>query len=255
MKRRGLVFHAKHAYMPNNLGYCGPDDRGRILQLIEQGKGGDEVLRTLQEFEAAYPFLKLIARSTGRDVYDAAVPEAYWIGNDLLGQVPPAEFYSFSHRELKGKDTDMVRDLFRKVDGSAPPHHTFYVLSTYAGSTAADGQNLGNEKLSKLAGLIDNCRVSWGEVKSVGSKELKVEWSPLVFDGGRLALAPPRMKKVLYNPEVTPFGQVKAGDMVSLHWNYACEVLSPRQSRNLQGYTGADLELVNSFLAKSRSRK
>jgi hypothetical protein len=254
MNQRGLVFHAKHAYMPNSLGYCGPDDRGRILQLLEQGKGGDTLLRTLQEFEAAYPFLKLIARSTGRDVYDVAVPEAYWIGNTLLEQIPHAEFYSFSHRELKGKDTAKVREFFKGVDGSAPPHHTFYVLSTYAGSNIADGPNLTNEKQSKLAGLIDNCRIAWGEVKTVGRKDLEVESRPVVFDEGRLALAPPRLKKVQYNPEVSPFGGVKTGDVVSIHWNYACELLSSRQSRNLQKYTSADLDLVNSFLSRSRNR-
>jgi hypothetical protein len=254
MKQRGLVFHAKHAYMPNNLGYCGPDDRGRILQLLEQGKGGDALLRTLQEFEAAYPFLKLIARSTGREVYDIEVPEAYWIGNNLLEQVPHTEFYSFSHRELRGKDRAKVRALFKGVDGSAPPHHTFYVLSTYAGSNVADGPNLTNEKQAKLAELIDNCRISWGKVKAIGRKDLKVECRPIVFDNGQLALAPPEPRKVRYNPEVSPFGQVKTGDIVSLHWNYACDVLDGRQTRNLQRYTRADLELVNSFL-RSRYRK
>jgi hypothetical protein len=255
MKDSGLLLHAKHAFMPNSLGYCGPDDRGRILHLLEEGRGGEALLRTLQEFEAAYPFLRLIARNTGRDVYDVAVPEAYWIGNSLLEQVPHAGFYSFSHRELKGKDQAKVRELFKGVDGSAPPHHTFYVLSTYAGSNVADGPNLTNEKREKLAELIDNCRISWGEVKAVGSKDLKVEVRPVAFDDGRLVLAPPRLKKVRYNPEVSPFGNVGVGDAVSLHWGYACDVLNSRRARNLQKYTAIDLRLINSLLAKSRNRK
>ena len=255
MKERGLVLHAKHAFMPNSLGYCGPDDRGRILQLLEGGRGGDPLLRTLKDFEAAYPFLRLIARNTGRKTFDFAVPEAYWIGNSLLDQVPHADFYAFSHRELKGKDPGKVKELFKGVNGQAPPHHTFYVLSTYAGSNVADGPNVSNEKEAKVAKLIDNCRISWAKVRRVGGKDLQVEHSPLVLKDGRLAFAKPELRRVRYNPEVSPFQKVRTGDMVSLHWDYACEVLTPRQTRNLQRYTAADMALVNSLLASAGRRR
>jgi len=33
--------------------------------------------------------------------------------------------------------------------------------------------------------------------------------------------------------------------VVSLHWNYACDVLTPRQLKNIERYTGADIKLVN----------
>jgi len=254
MKDSGLVLHAKHAFMPNSLGYCGPDDRGRILQLLEQGKAGEGLLKTLQDFEAAYPFLNLIARNTGRDVFDRAVPEAYWIGNSLLEKVPHSDFYGFSHRELRGKSPKKVRELFRKLDGSAPPHHTFYVLSTYAGSTVADGPDMSNEKESKVAELIDNCRISWGRVKQVRRNDLQVEYRPVVIREGAVGLAAPRSKRVRYNPEVKPFGSVRVGDVVSLHWNYACEILSRSQLQNLAKYTDTDLALVNRFLA-ARSRR
>jgi hypothetical protein len=69
-----------------------------------------------------------------------------------------------------------------------------------------------------------------------------------------VSLAAPRLKKVQYNPEVKPFDAVKAGDMVSLHWNYACDVLSGRQTRNLSKYTRADLALVNGFLATQKRK-
>jgi hypothetical protein len=255
LKKSGLVLHAKHAFMPNNLGYCGPDDRGRILQLLEGGSAGDSLLKTLKEFEAAYPFLTLIARSTGREAFDFAVPEAYWIGNSLLDQVPRADFYSFSHRELKGKDPGRVKELFKGVRGRAPPHHTFYVLSTYAGSNAADGPNVSNEKEAKVARLIDNCRISWARVREVGGRDMEVEHSPIVFDDGRLSLAKTVLKRVSYNPEIRPFQKVKAGDMVSVHWDYACDVLSTRQTRNLQRYTAADVALVNSLLASAGRRR
>jgi hypothetical protein len=255
MKESGILFHAKHAYMPNTLGYCGPDEGERIQQGLEEGKAGEDLVNTLQEFEAAYPFLKLIARNTGRGVFDYAVPEAYWIGNRLLEKVPVSDFYGFSHHELKGKDRESVRAVFKGLDGEALPHHSFYVMSTYAASGAAGGPNLDNESAKKVAELIDNCRISWGKVKRVEAKELRVEFRPLVINEGRLALAPPRLKQVRYNPDVKPFGSVRPGDVVSLHWNYACDVLTSRQSRNITRYTAADLALVNRFLATKSRRK
>lgn len=255
MTDSGILFHAKHAFMPNRLGYCGPDERGRIQQDLEAGKKSDELVRSLQGFEAAYPFLKLIARSTGREVFDYSVPEAYWIGNSLLGRVPAQEFYTFSHHEIKGRGRESVKSAFKALDGSAIPHHTFYVMSTYATSSVPDGPNLTNETSRKVAELIDNCRISWGRVRRVGEKELRVEVRPLRFEGGRMELTTPVLKRVRYNPEVKPFDRIGKGDVVSLHWGYACDVLTRRQTRNISRYTDSDLALVNRLLATKSVRR
>ena len=238
--------------MPNSLGYCGPEDRGLIQKELEGGRSGDEHVGTLRRFEAAYPFLKLIARNTGRQVFDYEVPEAYWIGNDLLGRVPPPDFYSFTHRELEGKDPGKIRELFRALDGAARPHHTFYVMSTLAASNAVDGPNLTNETGRTIAAAFDSCRVSWGRVLKVGEEELQVRFRPLEFEGGTLALAAPRAKRVRYNRGVRPFDFVRRGDVVSVHWGYACDVLSNRQARNIERYTTDDLVLINRYLASTR---
>jgi hypothetical protein len=257
MKESGILFHAKHAFMPNSLGYCGPDERGLIRHDIEGGKSSQDLVQTLEKFEAAYPFLRLIARSAGREVFDYAVPEAYWIGNGLLDRVPVSEFYSFSHHELKGRDPGKIREVFKQLDGVAPPHHTFYVMSTYATSSVPDGPNLTNEAQQKIVELIDNCRISWGTVKKVGKNELQVAFQPMKVEGGRLTLARPSLKRVQYNPEVKPFASVRPGEVVSLHWNYACDVLTNRQSRNIAKYTATDIELINRLLSSGtgRSRK
>ncbi len=256
MVEDGIIFHAKHAYRPNVLGYCGPDGRGSIQQGLEQGKADRRLVGTLQEFEAAYPFLRLIAGATGREVFDYSVPEAYWIGNGLLERVPAADFYGFSHRGLLGSGKESVREVIKTRNGSAVPHHSFYVMSTYAASGAADGLSLATEASKKMAELMDNCRISWGRVKEVGGKELRLETKPLIIRDSRLSLARPVLKRVKYNPEVKPFASVKPGDVVSVHWGYACDVLTQRQARNIAKYTSADLALVNRFLSKAgRDRK
>lgn len=250
MTSRGILFHAKHAYMPNNLGYCGPDDRGTILQHLEESRGGEELASTLEGFEAAYPFLKLIARETGRNVFDYSVPEAYWIGNGLLDKVPVHELYKFSHRELQGKDPMEVRRVYKALNGAARPHHTFYVMSTFTTSSAKDGPSLANQGAGRVAELIDNCRIAWGRVVKVGNKTLEVECRPVTMKHGRLTLAEMKRKKVQYNPEVSPFGRVRQGDSVSIHWNYACDVLTKRQLGNIRKFTEEDIESVNSLLAR-----
>ena len=254
MNKSGILFHAKHAYMPNVLGYCGPEERGRILKGIEEGKAGDDLVTTLKEFEAAYPFLKLIARNNGREAFDYSVPEAYWIGNSLLERVPASDFHGFAKRELKGMGNERARSVLKGLRGPALPHHSFYVMSTYAVGGSGNGPDLTNEASRKIAVLIDSCRISWGKVVQVGAEDLKVEVKPLVIDDGRLGLGAPVLRRVKYNADVNPFGGVKAGDVVSIHWDYACDVLSPRQASNISKFTAADLSLVNRFL-KARERK
>jgi len=248
LKDKGIILHAKHAFMPNSLGYCGPDDRGVILQHLEESKGGEDLTSTLKEFEAAYPFLRLIARTTGKNPFDYAVPEAYWIGNSLLDRVPLADFHGFSHGELAGRDRQEVKRVFRTVGTSARPHHTFYVMNTYASSSVRDGPSLHNSSAKKISQLIDNCRISWGEVRGIGANTLQVAYRPVILEEGRLSLSEPRLKRVKYNREVTPFGGVKKGDIVSMHWDYACEVLTPRQFSNIRKYTDLDLESANRLL-------
>ena len=253
MKKDGVILHAKHAYMPNSLGYCGPDENGTIQEHLTEGKAGEKLVRALQGFEAAYPFLKLIARNSGRDVFDYSVPEAYWIGNGLLETVPPADFYKFASGELRGMGSLGARGSLKELGGDAFPHHTFYVMSSYIGTAPRDGPALGSEKAQKVAQLIDDCRISWGEVRGVGRRELVVRSTPVAAGEAGLGLARGVIKRVAYNPEVKPFGSVRPGDFVSLHWNYACEVLTPRQMRNLVKYTDADIALVNRILS-SRKR-
>ena len=254
MKSDGVLFHAKHAFMPNSLGYCGPDEKGQIQRELEGNRSDEELVQTLQKFEAAYPFLKLIAKSSGREVFDYSVPEAYWIGNGLLDRVPVSDFYSFSHHEIRGRDPEKVREVFRRLDGVAPPHHTFYVMSTYATSAVPDGPNITNQAKGKLAEVVDNCRISWGTVRKVGKDELQVEVRRVDFDDGGLSLARPAVKRVRYNPEVRPFGTVRAGDVVSIHWNYACDVLTTRQARNIARYTDTDIRLTNRLMKSEEGR-
>jgi len=250
MTKEGAILHAKHALMPNNLGYCGPDENGRILEHLHSSTSSDTLLSTLKEFEAAYPFIRMIADSTGKSPFDFEVTEAYWIGNGLLDRVEPSKFFEFSHRGPASRLTlDQSRTIFRQLGTAAKPHHTFYVLGMYARTQNSPGTE------SKLLELMDSCRISWGKVVSVKEATLTVERRPLVLREERLGLAQPVRKEVLYDKAIPPFQSVKKGDWVSLHWNFASEVLKDYQLRNIRAYTALDIKATNGFVQSAEWKK
>ena len=261
MKRKsevdGELLHAKHALQPNSLGYCGPDENGRILEHLHTSSVSEDLTKTLTKFEAAYPFVRMIAKATGRQPFDKEVTEAYWIGNSLLDRVQPTEFFDFTHKDLSasrkkvskkdGVSREETKLLFREFGGIVKPHHTFYVLGMYARS------NIKTANQGKLLELMDSCRVSWGRVLEVKDKTLLVDRVPLAFQGENLLLAAPEKREVHYDREIAPFSAVKRGDWVSLHWNFASDKLTPRQLGNLRRYTALDIEATNGFVAARKS--
>jgi hypothetical protein len=255
-KRAGEFLHTKHAFPPNNLGNCGPDTKGRILDYLHNHADGIDLQPALTKFEAAYPFVRMIAESTGRKPFDYHVAEAYWIGNSLLDQVEPAEFFEFSYGSLSdsrmklgdkgGLKKDASKVIFRKLGREARPHHTFYVLGMYARSSVRSGST-GN----KLLELMNSCRISWGKVVEVKKDTLLVNTPSLKLDDGKLSLSPAKRKEIRYDPLIPPFSEICGGEWVSIHWNFASERLKPYQLANLKRYTALDIKATNR-LANSR---
>ncbi|MDG6933838.1 MAG: hypothetical protein JRN68_04000 [Nitrososphaerota archaeon] len=236
--------------MPNSLGFCGPDEGGKILEHLHEGSVSEQLVSELMKFEAAYPFIHMIAKSTGNDIFDYRVPEAYWIGNELLNQVEMKDFYAFSHSTLKGRDKSVTREVFRTPQVRVIPHHTLYVLMTLELPLVKGGPNLNNE--DKLIEQMEACRVSWGKVKEVGKNELVVLKRPLVRREDVISTGEQVASKIKYDSNIDAFKAIKAGDYVSIHWNFACEKLSRAQVRNIEKYTLSDLVTMNTLTAKLR---
>lgn len=245
----GELLHAKHALQPNSLGYCGPDENGVILEHIRESSVSDALTSTLTRFEAAYPFVRMIAKATGRSPFDREVTEAYWIGNSLLDRVQPSNFYQFARQDLApsrkragkrdGAHEQETKLIFKEIGPMARPHHTFYVLGMYARSSMKSGSE------TKLLELMDSCRISWGRVAEVKASSLVVERPELATDQGRLSLGLPKKKEVRYDSQIPSFANIKRGDWVSVHWNFASEKLAPYQLKNLKKYTALDIEATN----------
>jgi hypothetical protein len=249
-KRAGEFLHTKHAFPPNNLGNCGPDTKGRILNYLHNHANGIDLQPALTKFEAAYPFVRMIAKSTGKVPFDYQVAEAYWIGNSLLDRVEPAEFFEFSYGALSesrmnlgdkgGLSKVAAKSIFRKVGRDARPHHTFYVLGMYARSSIRSGSTG-----SKLVELMDSCRISWGRVLEAKKDTLLVNTPSLKLKDGKLSLSHPARKEIRYDPLIPPFSEIRAGDWVTIHWNFASERLQSYQLANLKRYTALDIKATN----------
>ncbi|MFC1932782.1 DUF6390 family protein [Chloroflexota bacterium] len=237
----GTIMFARYAFMPNKLGYCGSDDNRALFEYCAAEHTDPGLTIILQKFEAAYPYLKLIARSNHiSDPFDVRVVEAYWLGNELLEQVDLTAFYnSLRERFAKRLDPKTLGYLLSKPPLRARPFHNFHVFDVHSRTGALDHS----------LDTMENCRIGWGRVKEIEATQLVVEHQPLILECGKLKLGEPRYKKVLRQIGDTGFiTSCQVGDSVSFHWDWACEILSPREVQNLEKYTRYHLRLANQTL-------
>ncbi|MFC2047471.1 DUF6390 family protein, partial [Chloroflexota bacterium] len=57
----GTIMFARYAFMPNKLGYCGSNDNRALFDYCAAKHTDPGLVAILKKFEAAYPYLKLIA--------------------------------------------------------------------------------------------------------------------------------------------------------------------------------------------------
>jgi len=237
----GTLKFARYAFMPNRLGYCGSDENKALLDYCAARYTDPGLVFILQKFQAAYPYLKLIACSNHiSDPFDTRVVEAYWLGNELLNQVEVAQFYnSLRDRFAKQLNPKTLSYLLGKPPLGARPFHNFHVFDVHSRTGA----------LEHSLDTMENCRIGWGKVKAIEPAHLVVEHQPLLLEYGKLKLGESREKRVLRQIDGTGLStDCQIGDTVSFHWDWACEVLNPKQVRNLEKYTRYHLELANQTL-------
>lgn len=270
----GSLFFAKYAYAPNKLRYCGPDDNRGIFDYCVANHSDQGLIQLLKNFEGAYPYLQLIAKANKiKDPFDERVTEAYWIGNNLLKNVKTSDF----HQQLKSRfsqklSPNMMKWLLPKPAEGAKPHHNFHVLDVYTKT----GLIRSGIKTNVLE-TINNCLIMWGKVVKTKNEKLKtknhnlklktnnnllhvtcymfhdseklrsqeankliVQFYPIVLKNGKLAFGDLTAKEV-----VCPFVEPRVGDWVSVHWGNVCDILSPRQLKNLENWTKYHLQIAN----------
>jgi len=237
----GTIIFARYAFMPNRLSYCGGNDNKALFDYCAAKQTDPGLVFILQGFQAAYPYLKLIASSNHiADSFDARVVEAYWIGNELLDGVDMAHFYNSLHeRFAKHLDGKTLGYLLSKPPLGARPHHNFHVFDVHS--------RIGT--LEHSLDTMESCRIGWGQIEEMEKTHFVVEHQPLVLEQGKLKLGELRRKRVMRQIDGTGFiSNCEVGDFISFHWDWACEVLSPCQVSNLDKYTRLHLKLANETL-------
>ena len=254
----GPVLFARYAFGPNRLGLCGPEDWRSLLELgaaalgsaedegpsAQQALDIDRGLRDLAAgFEGAYPYLELIATANGiEDPLDLRVVDAYWIGNALSDRVDPVLMTKSIDARFKAQlPAETWKWLQTKPEAGARPTHAFHVFDVFP---MVGTQRQGS--VANAVGLMDTCRIRWGRVQEIGGDSLVVNAVPLGLVDGKLALVEPKVQKVKRWLDGSGFvADVEVGDVVSLHWDWACEVLDGARLEALQRRTLHQLELAN----------
>lgn len=239
----GPQLFLRYAYRPNLLGYCGGDDHRALLEYGLDGRTDQGLIELERQFEGAYPYLQLIARANNiADPFDRRVVEAYWIGNHLLERVDMGELYrSLEERFRRRTAPQEWRWLAAKAPAGARPHHSFHVFDVFPRTGL-----MRSGAVDHLVETMDRCRIRPGRVMAVAGPELMVRVRPLVLRAGKLALGEPRVETVSRWLDGRGFvDSTGEGDWVSIHWGWACDVLTPRQRADLERYTRWHLRLCN----------
>ncbi len=244
----GPLLFARYAYPPNALGYCGPDDHAALLQHADAGQAGPDLTALARQFAGAWPYLQLIAASSGRlDPLDSAVVEAYWIGNRLLNRVDPRIFAAHLADRFEARAGRGFSDIATLALLGAVPHHNFHVFAVYPWVGLLRAGTAAEEPLR----VLNSCRVRSGRVLSICGDLAEVTSRPLVWNGVSLRLGPNRIEQVVRTSEHGSLAaHVKPGDVVGLHWDWICDVLDARRHAALQSLTNRILGMTNEALGR-----
>ena len=233
-----MVRFIRYAFMPNHLGYCGGTENELLLEQAASGDVERRLTPLLTQFTGALPYLRAIAAGNGiADPFDERVVEAYWLGNDLLSGVDAGDLYKTLEARFGRQLPPKLREqVLRKPPEGAKPFHFFHVVDVY--------RHLERETVGMAA--MENCRVSWGQVRSVDGAAVMVDRQPLVWVDGKLALGQAAPERALRSFDGLGFvSDLAPGDWVSLHWGWVCERLDAARLANLRRWTDRHLAIAN----------
>jgi hypothetical protein len=189
--------------------YCGPP---QAWEAAKKGPIPKELLEQYRKrFGIAFAYQKLIADCNGLNPFDVRVVEAYWLGNELLDQVPTEKV-----KQMFESDYSWNKPLIKtgeSIPEGVKPYHNFHVMHVFA--------VLG--RLSKTVENQKQCMVLPAQVLNEKTVEL--------VDGTK------RMVDHV-------FDKVVEGDLVVVHWDAVPQKINREQLFNLTRITGRHAKLL-----------
>jgi hypothetical protein len=237
----GPVRFARFAFAPNERGLCGPEAGGSLFEHARDGVVDGELRELAAGFEAAWPWLTLLAQATGhRDPLDRDVVDAYWIGARAGGTVPAGRMDDHLRQQFAPRlrrRSAAVRQLGRLPADELPVHHSSHVLRVMP--------LIGLARTGLPADLVDvmsRCLVRPGRVVATEPDGLTVMARGLETRAGGLTLGPPRIERVASRIGGRGFvDDVVPGDLVAVHWGWAADRLTETEAVTLLGVTRRNL--------------
>lgn len=236
----GERLFAQYACAPNSLGYCGPDAADGLLRGARGEDPALEVRTVAKGFSGAWPYQQIVSDLAGiPDLLDERVVRGYWTGNEVTRSISPEVFGAALLDRLRPQAGHYWTHLTESLLVEAAPTHAFHVLAVYPWTRLLDS---GPEAL----GVLESCRIGWGEVESVGegppgNRAVTVRRSALGYDG-ELALGEPESCAALDDGFTAP---LERGDMVALHWGRICDRLTSEEVDELEYWTRWQLTASN----------
>lgn len=238
----GLITCARYAFMPNHLGYCGPDENRNLLGYVTHNESDLGLKEILTDFQTLKPYLSFIARANKiPDAFNDQVVEAYWIGNHLLEKVSIKDYYRYLNEEFtlpKKLDRKSLHYVYGKLPLGAKPHHSFHVLNIF--------RRTGHLSIEHTIETMDDCCISWGKVIKKLPEKLIVQYYPLVLEEGKLAKGVAIQKEIIKEVKGESLApDIQKNDLVTFHWGAFCDKIDPIQARSLDFYTKQAIDLAN----------
>lgn len=242
MSLPGLILCTRYSYPPNSLFLCGPDRQEDLKWYSTHQQGDKGTIEILSCFSTLYPYLTLIAHENDiADPFDKKVVEAYWLGNNLLHQIPITRFvrHLSDNLQLRKKvGRKKLEFIFTKIEQEALPHHSFHVLNIY--------KRTGHLEIPYILETMDACLIKWGKIKKILTDSIVVETKPLRLIHHKLDFGTPELRTLLFQGKKDILARkLLLGDWVSSHWGYFCQKLTARQVRNSIYYTNISLNFAN----------
>ena len=178
-------------------------------------------------FEGAYPYLELIARANAiADPLDRRVVEAYWLGSPLLDRSRRICSASRCDRGSgRGSRSRRGGGCESSAPAGAKPVHAFHVLDVFPKVGLMRSEQV--EDVLRDHGLVSH---PLGPGPGARRGPAPGQRGPARHDDGKLAFGPPRIEQITAWRDGRGFiSEVRPGDVVSIHWDWACDVLAADQ--------------------------
>jgi len=228
MPENGIALASRYGYITNSLGYCGPKETGRDLYSAVIGKDALPAKKSLENFEALFPYLSLIAEKKGLEPFDEKVVRAHFTGSPLLSGNWQEDLSSlirntFSKRGLPAK---LAERLASSVPKNAVPHHSFHVLFIHTITG----------RVPKTIETENNCLITPAKFIRGNSVERR-----FVLPSGNFS----KPEKATATIDENFLGKApKKGEYLALHWGFSAEILTRRQAENLEKFNRRNLGAV-----------